>query len=163
MNYEDDIRIDDGALDVEWLEQASLMMRYARHLAEMNRELDLAKEHLDIVKAELDKEIREDPEKFGIGKITEAVVTNTILQQKKYQSQYHEYLEIKFEYDMAQNAVRAIQQRKDALENLVRLHGQQYFAGPSVPRDLSKEREKQYKQKKADNIVGGKLTRSRTK
>jgi hypothetical protein len=39
--------------------------------------------------------------------------------------------------------------RKAALENLVQLHGQNYFAGPKVPRNLSKERdEKEERQKR---------------
>ena len=34
MNYEKEILIDESALDVEWLEQPRLMMRYTRHAAE---------------------------------------------------------------------------------------------------------------------------------
>jgi hypothetical protein len=44
-----------------------------------------------------------------------------------------------------------MEQRKDALENMVRLHGQQYFAGPRIPRNLTEER--QAKQKKADTQI----------
>ena len=47
--------------------------------------------------------------------------------------------------------------QKTALENLVKLHGQQYFAGPSVPRDLSKEWERHERQKSVDAGVGKKL------
>jgi 5'-deoxynucleotidase YfbR-like HD superfamily hydrolase len=90
----------------------------------------------------LDKSVREDPEKYGIAKITETVVLNTIISQEEYKEAYHEFLEIQHEYNIAKAAVRAFAQRKDALENLVRLHGQQYFAGPRVPRNISEEREK---------------------
>jgi len=140
MNYERDIHIDETSLDIEWLEQSALMFKYGTNEADMEREKDLAKERLDLVKADLDKSIRENPEKFGIAKITEAAVSNTIISQDEHKTAYHEFLEIQHEYNIAKVAVRAVAQRKDALENLVRLHGQQYFAGPKIPRDLSEER-----------------------
>jgi len=142
MNYERDITIDESSLDIEWLEQPNLMMKYSVNEADKERERDLSKERLDLIKADLDKEIREDPEYFGISKITETVVANVIISQDEYKDAYHEFLEIQHDYNIAKAAVRAFAQRKDALENLVRLHGQQYFAGPRVPRNLSEEREK---------------------
>ena len=140
MNYENDIFIDDSSLDVEWLEQPSLMMKYGRHEAEMERQKDIAKERLDLVKADLDRAIREDPEKFGIGKPTETAISNTIISQDGYKETYHEFLDALHEHNISKAAVRAFAQRKDALENLVRLNGQQYFAGPKVPRDLTEQR-----------------------
>jgi hypothetical protein len=140
MNYEDDIRIDETALDVEWLEQPSLMMKYARIAAEARMEYDKTKEALELVKAELDREIRTDPGSFGIEKITETVVMNTILKQEAYQKTSEILIQAKYDLDIAFGAVKAFDARKDALENLVRLNGQQYFAGPKVPRDLSEVR-----------------------
>lgn len=142
MNYEKDMFIDDSALDVEWLEQPSLMFKYSTHEAEKERERDLAKEALDLVKADLDRNIRENPDKYGIAKVTETVILNTIITQDEYKEAYHKFLDIQYEYNIAKVAVRAVAQRKDALENLVRLHGQQYFAGPRVPRNLKEEVEK---------------------
>ena len=60
---------------------------------------------------------------------------------------------------MAQGAVYAFEQRKTSLENLVRLHGQQYFAGPKMPRDLRKEVDRRAQQRKADELVGKQMTR----
>jgi len=54
LNYERDIYINADALDIEWLEQSELMLRYGRHEADTQRNLDLAKEKLDLIKAELD-------------------------------------------------------------------------------------------------------------
>jgi len=40
------------------------------------------------------------------------------------------------------------------LENLVQLHGQNYFAGPSMPRNLQGERErKQEKRKESESRI----------
>ena len=142
MDYERDMYIDCDSLDVEWLEQSMLMMRYSTYEADKEREKDLAKEALDLVKADLDRNIRENPDKYGIAKPTETAISNTIISQDEYKEAYHKFLDIQYEYNIAKSATRAVAQRKDALENLVRLHGQQYFAGPRVPRNLHEEVEK---------------------
>lgn len=160
MDYEKDIKIDETSLDLEWLSQPALMMRYTRHAADMRAEADAEKERLDFVKAELDKEIRLDPEKFDITKITESVILNTIIIQARYVNANAKYIQARYEAEMARGAVAAIDQRKTALENLVKLHGQQYFAGPKIPRDLAWEvRERQ---KRSDTNVKNKMKR-RTK
>lgn len=159
MNYEKDIRIDETALDVEWLNQPELMRKYTRYQAGLQLDEDEAKENLEFITAELDKEIRSNPEKFGIEKITEGVIKNTILLQDKYKDINKEYLNAKFENNTGKGAIKAIDNRKKALENLVTLHGQQYFAGPKVPRNLSWE--VQERQKRADKAVGSKMRRTR--
>lgn len=142
MNYEKDIEIDESALDVEWLEQPSLLMKYIRNAANCRKQVDLMKEKLDFTKAELDSKIRKSPERYKIEKITEGAITSCILMQETFKEINEEYLQAKHELDIAQGAVNAIHQRKDALENLTRLYGLQYFAGPSISRDITQEREK---------------------
>lgn len=159
MDYEKDMEIDESALDVEWLQQPRLMHKYAAKVADTKRNMDLAKERLDIIKAELDKEIRTDPDKFDIAKITEAVVGNTIVLSPEYQEASNEFIEAKYNFEMSVAAVRSIDQKKTALESLVKLHGQQYFAGPSVPRDLSKEVQNKELQKQSNTKVARNIKR----
>lgn len=161
MNYEEEIKIDPDSLDVEWLEQPVLFMKYSRHLAQMRRDVDEAKQNIDIVKAESDRKIREDPEAYGITKVTEGSIASAVLTEDAYQEAQKNYLDVKYEMDMAQGAVNAFSQRKDALENLVKLHGQQYFAGPKVPRDLSYEAQKREKQKNVNQGIKSSITRQR--
>lgn len=141
MNYETDIIIDESALDVEWLDQPKLMLKYSKYLAECEKQRDLLKEEMDLIKSELDLKIRENPDKFGISKVTEGAVNSAITKDKGFQKVNQEYLEARYELNVAKGAVNAFEQRKNALENLVRLHGQQYFAGPKEPRDIKKERQ----------------------
>jgi len=159
MNYNDDIQIDETSLDVEWLLQPGLMMKYARHAAQMELELDRLKETLDVTKAEVDNAIRNDPEAFGISRVTEAAINGAITLHSDYREASDKYLQAKFEFNMAKMALRAFEQRKEALENLVKLNGQQYFAGPKVPRDLSWEMKE--KQKMVDNRIAQRLTRKK--
>jgi len=157
MDYEKDISIDEEALDIEWLEQPRLMMQYSKHLAQARMELDELKQALEITKAEIDRKIRATPEKYKLEKITDKSIESITITSSEYKQAFQEYLDAKYEADMAMSAVRAFEQRKEALENLVRLHGQQYFAGPKVPRDISWEREE--KQKKVQSGIASKMKR----
>jgi hypothetical protein len=150
-DYERDLHIDEGGLDIEWLNQPSLMMKYSRELANAEREVSRMKEKLSVVRAELDRDIRLKPEKFNIdSKVTEAVISNAILLQPKYSKASEELIDAQYEFMMMKGAVQAVQQRKDALQDLVKLHGQRYFAGPNIPRDLTFE-VKQEQEKKVSN------------
>jgi len=159
MNYEKDIIIDESALDLEWLNQPSLFMKYAKNAAKAQMELDHAKQSLDIAKAEADKEIRENPEKFDLVKATEVAIANTILIHPQYKEAYDAYLEAKYECEMARSAVTAFDQRKNALEYLVKLLGQNYFAGPALPRNISKLKEQ--RQQQTDAGIAQKMKRNK--
>jgi exonuclease VII small subunit len=161
INYAEDIQIDGEALDLEWLNQSSLMFKYGRHSANMQRKLEEAKQELDIARAEADKEIRNDPEKFGLTKTTDSVVANAILNCGDYQEAYSQYMDAKYEADMARAAVNAFEHRKSALENLVRLYGQQYFAGPSVPYQINREWESKEKDQRVSKKISEGLQRRR--
>jgi len=115
--------------------------------------MDDAKERLDFVRAKLDAEIRNDPEKFGITKLTESAIQATIILQPEYQEAARAYNDAKYEYEVSQAAVRAIDQRKTALENLVKLLSVSYFAGPKTPRDLTKEALERQAQRQSDRRV----------
>jgi hypothetical protein len=137
LNYEQDVSIDEIALDVEWLQQPHLMYKYAKYQAETKKAMDEAKERLDFIKAKLEMDIRANPENYGLSKVTESAIASTILLQPEYQEASKKYIEARYENDVAATAVRAIDQKKTALENLVKLLSVSYFAGPSAPRDLS--------------------------
>lgn len=162
MKYEDDMRIDEAALDVECLDQADLMLKYTTLQAELQRDEEMVREELDLERAELDKDIRSDPDKYDIDKITEAVVMNNIIKDPDYQQLNQKYINAKFENNVAKGAVRAVAARKDMLERLILLHGQQYFAGPKMPRDLSFEAKAKHDRKQTNRGVGRSLKRNKT-
>lgn len=159
MNYEEDLALDASMIDVDCLNQPEMVMKYARIAADAELELDNLKERLELIKAELDNEIRTNPEKFGISKITETVVTNTVLMQTRYKKATADYLQAKHEARIVKGATEAVNHRKTMLENLVKLHGQSYFAGPSIPHDLSNEWRKKQEQSNMDSRIGAKLKR----
>ena len=162
MDYEQDMFIDENLLDVELLEQASKMVKYSYKLAEAKRDKDIAKEKMDFMRAQKDKAIRDAPEKFGLAKITENAVNNAILMEDQYKETVEDYNDANFEVNVLQGVVSALDHRKSMLEKLVQLHGQQYFAGPATPHDLSELREQRTNDR--HHRIGASMTRkSKTK
>ena len=152
MNYEKDAYIDSEALDVEWLEQAEKAIKYGKHWSHAKKEHTLAEEKVKFIKAGLVKLANEDPEKhLGEGvKPTAVNVEAYYRTHKDHVAAKTTWINLAYEMDIAEVAYKEISYaRKSALENLVKLHAQQYFAGPSVPRKLEEEREEK---EKARNI-----------
>ncbi len=158
-SIDQELGIDPDALDVEWLNQPRVFMKYSEMVAQAKLEVDMAKEDLDVVKAELDRDIRSNPEAFGIAKIVEAVVTNTIILQVKYAEANTILFQAKYKAEILASAVKAFDQRKKALENLVTLFGQSYFAGPKEPRNLGLEFDKNVKRKEANRRIKKELNK----
>ena len=162
MSFERDMVIDVTALDVEWTEQAQLAMRYGRLWVDAKERMEKAKENVKLVQAELNVKINKDPEKYlGEGvKATGANVEACVMNHKDYKAAREQFLDSVKEHDLLEIAKNEISfTRKAALENLVVLHGQNYFAGPNMPRDLKKEVDKrresrEFAKNKANAKVG---------
>lgn len=144
MNYEEDVAIDESSLDLEWLNQPSLMMKYGQHRASLQRDLDLAEENIKVIRSELIKKANTNPDKYlGVGvKPTAPVVEAFFRNNSRHKEAKQAYIDLQYEVNMAWIATNSIDARKVALENLVKLHGQQYFAGPRVPNDITRSRKK---------------------
>ena len=147
-NLEHSLTIDETVLDEEWIEQPKLYFHWARKLADARRSLDESKSNLDVVKAELDRAIRSDPERFGLPKVTEAVVTTAIPNQPKYQSALEVLRNDKHTVDILSAAVTALDHRKAALGKLVDLHGQNYFSSPRASTPEAEESMREVVKKK---------------
>jgi len=153
FDYEQDVSIDEEALDIEWLEHPDLTIKYCQMEARARQQLDHAKENMVVVEAELYQKICNNPEAYDLPKTTESAISGAMKMTDKYKQAKEKVNEAQYELNMAQAAVKAIYAKKDALENLVRLFGQQYFAGPSAPRNISKEFEKKHKQQNSNKNV----------
>lgn len=127
---DDFLRIDEYQLDKEWVEQPALYFRYSRKLADAERSLDEAKADLELCKAQLDKKIRDDPERYNIAKVSESAIASAILTRERYKEKLADYNDAKHTVAVLKAACVALTQRKAALENMVDLHGQSYFSKP---------------------------------
>lgn len=141
--------IDRDRLDVAWLNQPALYFDYAIKLADARREHDEAKATLDVVKAELDMKIRTAPERYNVAKVTETAVAAAILQHRSYQTALEEVGEAKHTMDVYAATTAALEHRKAALQALVQLHGQNYFAKPTgKPEDIQAVKDAQRNRRK---------------
>jgi hypothetical protein len=152
INYEKDMEIEQDALDIEWLGQTALAMKYAKNLVHCHSKVRQLEEQKKTVRSELILLANKDPEKYlGKEKPNAADIEAFYRNSDEYKSVVEELNQALEDAEFAELAKNEISfTRKVALENLVRLHAAQYFAGPSVPRDLNKEWEKHTKQRNAD-------------
>jgi len=116
--------------------QGELFFKWARYAIKSKKKLDQAKFQFDIVTAELTNKCRASPDQFGLQKVTDAAIIAAIKSSPEYQEAYETWLKAKAESGLLDRGVEAMEQRKRMIEVLITLHGQQYFAGPSVPRNL---------------------------
>lgn len=135
--YSDDMYVDPFALDEEVLIQPTLMKKYTSLLADAKKEVDRVAEKLAVCKAELDKKIRQNPEKYDLDKLTENIIQSTIIVQKKYRKINNELIEAKYEKEMTGGSVASIEHKKSSIELMVKLLGMDYYAGPKIPRVLN--------------------------
>lgn len=131
--------IDLNNLDKEWGKQARKFHKKALALALAKDELQRADAELDLVRAELDLAIRENPAQYDLPKLTDAGVKTAVIVQKEYRMALAEVNRKRHEVEVHLADVRAMEHKKKALEKLVDLRLADYF---SEPRPKSKRSKK---------------------
>lgn len=125
-------------------EQPELMYRYSRRLGDAKKDLEEAKGELKVTEAEVKKDIRTNPERYGLKRATDKAVEDEVFLHHAYQDAVTNYNRAKHRVDVLYAAVSALEHRKSALEQMVKLHGQQYFATPRLPDTMSEEARDEY-------------------
>lgn len=144
MGIKEDLAIDKLALDMECLRQPSLVEYYSRQLSEMAFTRDQCKEDLDILKAEVDSEIRAEPDEYGLpAKPTETAIKSVITCEPRVTAKTTEYLTLCKEYNILMGIKISLDHKKSSLEMLVKLYGQNYWADPSINKEDQKVYEKE--------------------
>ena len=140
--YLEDIRIDENSLDIEWLEQASLAMKYGKIWNDAKKKVRMIEEQIKVTRSELIEEAYENPQELlNVSKATAQTVEAYYRNDEAYKELKDALIEAEHELNIIEIAKNEICfTRKSALENLVVLHGQQYFAGPKVPHNLTQLR-----------------------
>ena len=136
--YTEILTIDENQLDKEWINQPNLVFKFSKKQASARKEMDAIKNEIEVVKADLDKQLRLAPEAFGILKVTESAISSAIVLQPQYQEVQNKLNNARYELDIYTAMVNALEHKKRALESLVSLHGQNYFSTPKAD-DSAKE------------------------
>lgn len=159
----DFLSIDENALDEAWLQQASLMHQYSVKLANARLELDDAKNALELARAKVAKKVRRNPKAFGCdGRLTESFVTDAVLLNSEFIEAQERVGEAKHTVDIVNAAVTALDHKRKALESLVYLHGQNYFAEPRV-KGVGREVAGRIVEDSVKRKIRGKMPRTGTK
>jgi len=119
-------------LDKEWVAQPSLYLKFATALADARARYDQAKAQLDVIKANVNLEVRKEPQEFGISKVTESVVSSAVATDVRVVKAQEAVTKARHEVDILTAAVTALEHKKAALEKLVQLHLASYYAKPVV-------------------------------
>ena len=133
--FKKDLQIDPGALDVAAVSQAEMFFKYAAMMVDAKIENDVAKKRLDMVEADVSYRIRVRARKEGT-KPTESSIRDTVLRHPRYRKAVQRFFLSRRRSMLLDHLVVAMEQRKKMIDVLVTLHGQQYFCGPSTPRNL---------------------------
>ena len=167
LDFSEDSRIDHNNLDVECVNDAFKYGQYVRSMVDAEDAYDRAKDNLKVIIAEMDNKIRKEVLTSG-EKVTETIVSNKVLLSKEYKIAAEEMLQAKHTYSILKGGVETLDKRSDRLESLIRLEARQYFAGPTVPRNLDSEMSRRIithkieaERKEVDERVKGRINRKR--
>jgi len=126
------VQIDEHNLDKECVKLPSDYLKYSHLAVDAKRDLEDMKNKLEVIHAELAKDIRSNPENFGLDKVTETAVASTVLVQPRYQKFVARLQTLKHDADLAQAVVWALEHKKRTLTLLVELYGMGYFSSPKI-------------------------------
>lgn len=124
------VGIDKNRLDDEWIGQPKRYFKWALQLEDARADFEEVKAEFDVVKSELDLAIRTNPDDYDLPKVTDKAIAAALIVQGAYKEAQQTVFTVKHRVGVLQAAVTALDHRKKALEKLVDLHGQKYFASP---------------------------------
>lgn len=145
-DYNKDLKIDFHSLDENWRNQSSNYMEWSQKWVNAVTKRDRAKEGLDVVKAELDREIRNREHKT---KLTEAALNAMIITHENYRTAFELLTEANETVNLLASAKTAFEHRKKALECLTQLLLNGYWSEPKISGEL---KEKAYNQKQIEKL-----------
>lgn len=146
------IDIDLDRLEQEWLEQPTRMQNACKRLAKAKKKVAEAKANLELVHAKCGIKVRKTPRKYGLTKVTEPGIKETILTLQEYQDAQQLHIDAVYMKDNLEALVSALDHRKKALENEVTLWSQGYFSTPRLRVDASDEAKDRIRVKKTKKL-----------
>ena len=129
--YRNRLKIDRYKIVEECEQQAQLYMDWALAAAKAEIETKEAENALELVKGQIEKKIRRNPERYGIEKITESAVKAEINGNVKVKKYFRRYLKALSDEKVLKRAEKAYAQRKGMCESIAHLNVQLHFAEPS--------------------------------
>ena len=111
--------------------QADLAMEAGELFANAKAEAKQKKMTYEIIQAEVDRDIRANPDTYGLSKVTETVVKSTVVVDAAVRSALTELIEAEKESDLTSALVNAYQHRKSMIQAEVQLFVNNYWGDVS--------------------------------
>lgn len=149
----EEVGIDENALDLEWRRQPELVFKYALKLGTARLDHDSSKSYVDAIKAEIAREVRNDPTDFGISKLTEAQVKEVVESEERVLEAIEATNAARNKVEVLTAALTALEHKKRALQGLVELHAMGYFSEPKARKPVDRDYLEEEQQKRATKKV----------
>ncbi len=132
------MKINKYKLDDACIEQVEMMEETTYLLAEAKQKLEEAKNNYTLCKSTVSAEIRKNPMKYGIGKLTEGQVTSQVELSPVVANAQSKLAEVKFKVSQLEGELETLKHRKSMVESLIYLHGAGYFSSvrPVEPQEV---------------------------
>jgi hypothetical protein len=144
-----DIEIDKHRLDEEWLKQPRLVLQYNAKLSEAKAEVAYTANQVTITRAQIANDVRNHPENYGVLKLSNDVIENCVNVHEDVTAIEADLLLAKGNVGILEAACIALEHKKRALENLVRLQLADYYSEPNAEPGVARGRVEDAKRKKA--------------
>ena len=132
QDFRDDLRINKFKLEEECEKQPSLYGYWANELSDIRAEKDQAEDKLDLLEANVELNYRTNPPE-GM-KVTEATIKSMVESNAEIQKQKEIVRDKKSKLYHFETAVKALEQKKSSLDNLVTLFVKGFYSQPDGKR-----------------------------
>lgn len=130
FNLMEELNIDLDNLHEEWKIHVSLRYKYAQETAHLDRVVKKAHEHVKVTRSRLIREAKD-------AKLSSADLREGYYREHEdHISAKNKQIDAEYELSMAWNALNAFDDRKNALENEVKLWIRNYFSSPTEERQI---------------------------
>lgn len=127
-------------LDDECEQQPGLYAEAADALADAKEALARKEAQKEVVRAETELKIRRDPARYNINKVTDKVIKASVEVHPDVQKIIKLVIKAQHRVDILSGHCRALEHKKQSIEDLVKLEARDYFSKPS-PKLNEKEQE----------------------
>jgi hypothetical protein len=143
LNFEQDVAIDLDNLHEEWQTHAQVRYKYATEVAHLDKMVKQQNKLIEVKRSKLKAEtgklilqIKEKNPKATVQMIDAECAEHEKLDpfQKELSCAQDELIDLEYDLNMAKNALRAFDDRKNGLENELILWKRNYFATPREER-----------------------------
>jgi len=126
------VPIDIYGLHVACAEQAEMFMETSEFATDYDNHYRRSKLGLDLAQSEAEREIRKEPGKVGIEKVTESAIKAAVVLHPKVTAAREELLDAQQAADVAKLALETLRERRHMLKAEVDLFTSHYFEAKGV-------------------------------